>query len=40
LNVIQAVSLVDRMEGGMEAFSRLGVPMKAVFQIDELIASQ
>jgi orotate phosphoribosyltransferase len=40
LEVVRAVSLVDREQGGAEAFSRLGIAMESVFRIQELLDAQ
>ena len=40
LNVILALCLVDRMEGGEEAFKKLGIPMASVFKIEEFLKNR
>jgi len=37
LDVVLAICLVDRCQGGEEAFEKLGIPMKSVFVIDDLL---
>lgn len=37
MEVILALSIVDRCEGGEAAFKEIGVPMKSVFKINELL---
>lgn len=37
LDVRVALCLVDRMEGGKEAFAELGIEMRSVFRIDEFV---
>jgi len=39
LDVVVAICLVDRCQGGEEAFKKLGIPMKSVFMIDDLLDS-
>ncbi len=35
VEVVQALALVDRLEGGREAIEALGVPMASVFSLDD-----
>ncbi|EKD27348.1 MAG: hypothetical protein ACD_79C00750G0004 [uncultured bacterium] len=40
LDVVLAICLVDRMEGGKEAFEKIGVKMKSIFTINELLENR